>query len=228
MLPFDWGNTGLLYRTDIVPADKISLEILADPSMAGKVSLPDGVDDAYALAAIATGAKNWASMTDEEFQKASDFLRRVHPNVRFYWTDLGQLDAAIKAGEIEAAWAWNASEVALKGEGVPVQFVRDPKVGVASWACGYVNLKGGQGNDDEVYDFLNALADPQSGKYLIEAWGYAHANRKSYEIANQDDLRKYGYEDVESFLAQSRFQVSISPELSAKMQHEFERIKAGF
>lgn len=228
MLPFDWGNTGLVYRTDKINSGQVSLQLLADPSMMGKVALPTNVEDAYTLGALAIGMTNWTQMTDEQFKEASDFLRKVHQNVRFYWSDQGQLDAAIKSGEIEAAWAWNATELALKGEGIPVEMVRDPEVGVASWVCGYVHLNSGSGSDAEVYDFLNALADAQSGKYIIEAWGYAHANSEAYDIADQETVSAYGYQDVEGFLGESLFGVSLPDDLSAKMVAEYEKIKAGF
>ncbi len=227
MMPFDWGNTGLVYRTDLVTGE-INLQMLADPSMAGKVSLPDVVEDAYSLAALAVGVNDWSEMTDEKFVEASDFLRAVHKNVRFYWGDQGQLDAAMKSGEIHAAWAWNATELALIFDGIEVKMVRDPEIGVSSWACGYVHLKDGAGSDDEVYDFLNALAAPASGKYLIEAWGYAHANAKSYGIADQEAVETYGYSDPEGFMAESLFGFRVSNEMAAKMLKEFERIKAGF
>ena len=32
MLPFEWGNTGLIYRTDKIPSENISLDLLADPT----------------------------------------------------------------------------------------------------------------------------------------------------------------------------------------------------
>lgn len=228
MLPFDWGNTGLIYRTDKFTPDQISLQMLADPSMMGKVSLPSGVEDAYTLAALSMGMTDWTGMTDEQFQQASEFLRKVHKNVLFYWSDQGQLDAAIKSGEIEAAWAWNATELALKAENIPVQLVRDPNVGVSSWACGYVHLTNGTGSEEEVYDYLNALADAESGKYLIESWGYAHSNAKAYTMADQEAVTAYGYQDVENFLGTSLFGVSLSNDLSAKMLAEYEKIKAGF
>ncbi|WP_270919428.1 ABC transporter substrate-binding protein [Parasedimentitalea psychrophila] len=227
-LPFDWGNTGMVYRTDKIDQAQATLQLFADPSMTGRVSLPDGVADAYALAALAIGITDWRAMTDEQFEQASDFLRLVHPNVRFYWSDQGQLDAAIKSGEVDIAWAWSATELALVGEEVPVTMVRDGSIGVASWACGYVHLKSGEGSDEAVYDYLNAISDVAAGKYIIEAWGYAHSNTEAYTAADQETVNAYGYGDVEGFLSESLFTVSVPQELDAKMVKEFERIKAGF
>jgi spermidine/putrescine-binding protein len=82
-MPWDWGNTALLYRTDKVTEDEAqSLRILADPKFQGRVSIGDNSDDAYALAGLVIGLKDWAQMTDAQFKEASDFLRKVHKNVR--------------------------------------------------------------------------------------------------------------------------------------------------
>src|SRR3546814_550822 len=81
LVPFDWGNTALVYRTDLVPeADVQSLQVFVDPKYQGKISIGDNVDDAYALASLAIGLKDWTKMTEAQFEEASDFLRRVHEN----------------------------------------------------------------------------------------------------------------------------------------------------
>ena len=228
MVPFDWGSTGLVYRTDKFDSSEIGLEMFTDPSMAGRVSIPVGVDDVYALASLVVGIESWETMTDEQFEAASDFLRAVHKNVRFYWSDQGQLDAAIASGEIDIAWAWNATEVALLGGGVPVKMAKGGDVGVSNWVCGYVHLNSGDGDDDAVYDYLNALTDPQSGKYIIESWGYAHSNADSFSWADPEIVSEFGFDRAEETVANGRFQVAPPPEVKARMIREFERIKAGF
>ena len=52
-MPFDWGNTALIYRTDKVSEEEAqSLRIFADPKFRDRVSIGDNVDDAYALASL--------------------------------------------------------------------------------------------------------------------------------------------------------------------------------
>lgn len=228
MVPFEWGNTGLVIRTDKVDEATANLQLFADPSMAGRVSIPDGVEDAYLLAALATGVTDWAAMTPEDVTKASDFLRAVHKNVRFYWTDSGQLTAAMTSGEIDMAWAWNDAEVTLIGEDIPAKMIRRDDVGIASWVCGYVHLASGTTPDEEVYDFLNSTLSVDSGKYILETWGYAHSNAKAFKAADQELMASYGYSDLDAFIARSMFATTLKPEIRDQMIKEFERIKAGF
>ncbi len=228
MLPFEWGNTGLIYRTDEISEDDVSLQLAADPNYAGKISIPDAASSAYGFAALATGITDYANMTDEEFKMASDFLRSVHPNVRFYWSDSGQFDQALASGEISMGWAWNQSELNLIGNGTPALMMKDTSKGIATWVCGYVHMANASQPDDQVYDLLNALSAPESGKYIVEAWGYAHANNEAMASVDPALLKSYGFDKIDEFFEKSLFFSAIEPELDAKMLKEFERIKAGF
>ena len=229
MVPFEWGNTGLIYRTDEVSEDEISLQALTKPEFQGKVAIPDAASSAYAMAALGAGvADNYTNMSDEEFKKASDYLRAVHPNVRFYWSDAGQLDQALASGEVLAGWAWNQTELNLIWNEVPAQMMRGEGKGIATWVCGYVHLSNADAPEEQVYDMLNALTQPDSGKYIIESWGYPHSNSEAFEISDQELIKTYGFDDPKALFDNSLFFDAVEPELEAKMLQEFERIKSGF
>ena len=229
MVPFEWGNTGLIYRTDLIAEDAISLQLLADPAYAGKIAIPDAASSAYALAALATGnADSYTDMSDEQFQEASDFLRAIHPNMRFYWSDAGQFDQAMTSGEIEMGWAWNQSELNLIWNEVPAAMLRNEAGDIATWVCGYTWLTSSDAPEDQIYDMLNALTTAESGQYIIDNWGYPHANAEAFAIADQEAIEAYGFADPAAFFENSLFFDAVNPELEARMLSEFERIKAGF
>lgn len=228
-IPFEWGNTALVYRTDKVPAEDVaSLQIFADPKYEGRVSIGDNVDDAYALAALAIGVKDWSEMTDEQFKAASDFLRKVHKNVRLYWTDGTELAQAMSSGEVDIAWAWNETVTTLSADGIAVAMKKDTKEGLSTWVCGYVKLKGGTGDAAKAYDYLNAVTAPEVSDYLVESWGYGHSNAKGMAAIAPDVLAGAGYDDVDKFTANTLFQSPVPVELKQKMIAEFEKIKAGY
>jgi putative spermidine/putrescine transport system substrate-binding protein/spermidine/putrescine transport system substrate-binding protein len=229
MMPFEWGNTGLIYRTDKISDSQISLQLLADPAYQGKIAIPDAASSAYALASLATGnGADYTTLNDAQFKEASDFLRSIHPNVRFYWSDAGQMDQAMASGEVDMGWAWNQSELNLIWNDVPAKMMRDIDKGIATWVCGYVHLKSSTTPVDQVYDHLNALSEPASGKYIIESWGYPHANSEAFAISDQDLVKQYGFDNPKAFFDGSLFFDAVTPELEVKMLKEFERIKAGF
>jgi len=228
-LPFEWGNTVLTYRTDKVkPEDVASLKAFADPKFRDRVSIGDNVDDAYALAALAIGLKDWTAMTDDQFRQASDFLRQVHKNVRLYWTDNTDVSQAMAGGEVDIAWAWNETATTLAADNVPVAMKKDTAEGLSTWVCGYVRLKGAEGDEAKQYDFLNAITDPSVSAYMVESWGYGHANAKGMAAVDPKLLAEKGYADVDKFVANTLFQAPMPTGLRQKMIAEFEKIKSGY
>lgn len=228
MVPFDWGNSGLIYRTDKIPAEEISLAALTDPKYEGKLAIPDIVTSAYAMAAAATGVRDWTDMNEAQLEAATQYLRDLHKNVRFYWTDPGQLDQALASGEILAGWGWNQTELNLLANDIPAVMLKGVDKGVATWVCGYVHLADGETSDEAVYAMLNALASKETGKYIIEAWGYAHSNAEAYEEVDPALIERYGFNDPTRFFEESLLTSALPPAIEAKMIEEFERIKSGF
>lgn len=228
VVPFEWGNTLLVYNPEKVKAEDVtSLTAFADPKFKGKVSIGDNVADAYALASLVLGVKDWQKMTDEQFKQASDFLRQVHKNVKLYWTDNTQLSQAMAGGEVTLAWAWNETPTTLRKDGKPVEVNRDTKEGLSTWVCGYVLLKNGKGSEDRAYDYLNAIFDERVSPVLVTDWGYGHANAAGMAKVDPAEVKKRGYDDLDKFVDKTLFQSPVPPALQAKMNAEFERIKAG-
>lgn len=228
-LPFEWGNSVLTYRTDTVKPEEIqSLKAFADPKFKDRVSIGDSVDDAYALASLVIGLKDWTKMTDAQFAQASAFLREVHKNVRLYWTDYTEVNQAMASGEVDLAWAWNDTATVLQKDGLPVEMKRDTDEGMSTWVCGYVRLKGAEGDEAKEYDFLNAISDPAVSAYLVNDWGYGHANAKGMAAMDPKILAAKGYADVDKFVDKTLFQSPMPTELHQKMIAEFEKIKAGY
>ncbi|MGO4556996.1 substrate-binding domain-containing protein [Rhizobiales bacterium 3FA27D7] len=228
-MPWEWGNTQLTYNSDKVDAKDVqSLKAFADPKFKGRVSIGDNVDDAYALAALVIGLKDWTQMTDDQFKQASDFLRQVHKNVRLYWTDTTNIVQALTGNEIDLAWAWNDATAQSVLAGAPIKANRDTKEGISTWVCGYVRLKDAPGNADQAYDFLNAINEPDVANVLVKNWGYGQANAKGMAAVDPALLKGKGYDDVDKFVDKTLFQSPIPAELKQKMIAEFEKIKAGY
>lgn len=228
-MPWDWGNTQLTYNSDKVDAKDVqSLKAFADPKFKDRVSIGDNVDDAYALASLAIGLKDWTKMTDEQFKEASTFLRAVHKNVRLYWTDTTDIVQALSGGEIDLAWAWNDATVQSVAAGAPIKSNKDTDEGISTWVCGYVLFKDAPGNIDKAYDYLSAVNDPEVAKVLVGDWGYGQGNAKGMEGVDPAVLKEKGYDDVQKFVNKTLFQSPIPSDLKQKMIAEFEKIKAGY
>lgn len=225
VVPVDWGSTALTYRTDLVDeADAVTLMSFIDPKFQGKISIPDNVDDAYALGYLANGVTDWNKATDADFKKASDFLRKVHQNIRTYWNDGAEIRNLMQTGEVTLSWSWNEVASILQGEDVPVMMNEATREGKSTWLCGYVLLKDGEGDKDKAYDFLNAWLADSSGSYLVNEWGYGHSNAEV--MAEYGEAAGFG--SLESYSRNTLWQAPVTSDHREKMIAEFELIKAGF
>ncbi len=229
MVPAEWGATGLTYNTEEVPAeDAATLQSFADPKYQGRVTIGDNVDDAYALAFLATGVKDWSNVTDEQFEAASEYLRKVHPNVLSYWQDANQLVQMMGSGQVLLAWAWNDGAARLQSEGYPVEFNRDTEEGSSTWVCGMVRLKGGSAPEEKVYAFIDAWLAPSTSDYLVNSWWYGHSNEKGMSAIPEETMETAGLEKFGQYTADSLVQGPMDSDLRERMIAEFEKIKAGF
>lgn len=223
-LPTDYGSTAIAYNPDLVAADEVaSLSVFQDPAYTGKLTLPDNVDDAYALAYLATGLTDWSSVTDAQFTAASEWLRAVHPLLRTYWVDPAELSQLLASGEVTIAWAWNETYPAMAEEGRPIAFERNTTEGSSLWLCGYVKLDG-KGDEAKAYDYVNAVLSPSASAALL-ADGFGQANQAAMSAFGEEELEAAGLGDVDVPLLA---QVPMPQELRDRQAAEFEKIKAGF
>ena len=225
-IPTDYAYTAVAYNSDKVPAaDVASLQVFLDPKYAGRISLPDNTDDVWSLALLATGVTDWTNTTDDQFKAAADWLRKVHANVRAYWTDPSELAQLMASGEVLIAWSWNDVIPILRAEGFNVGFQRQAKEGASAFLCGYVNMKDAPGKEDKAYDFINAWLSHGSAKVLLDTVGYAHSNSAAMAEIPPEDLVKGEVNPIDTTILA---QTPINSELRDRMLKEFEQIKAGF
>ncbi len=225
-IPTDFGSTAIAYNPDTVPAEDVAtLNVFKDSKYAGRMTLPDNVDDAYALAYLATGTTNWTEATDAQFEAASNWLREVHPNLRTYWTDPGELAQIMASGEIQISWAWNETYPTMVDEGRPIAFQREAAEGSSLWLCGYVNLADAPGEEQKAYDYMNAFLAESSVVPLLDA-GYGSANATALTaLVSEDDLVASGLGAIDvPVLAQ----LPMSNARREQQNETFELIKAGF
>jgi len=186
MVPWDWGNTSILYRTDLVKNPEKSWNLLWDKQYAGRMATIDAVHDTPVVAAILAGVDPFKAMTAGDLDKVAAKLREQRPLMSTYTTDMTSIEQSLASGELVAAMTWNASAVALKKQGVPVEFMK-PKEGMLTWTCGYVMLKDAK-NVDLAYDFINSRLEADSGKYLIENYGYGSATSTAFAAVPKEKL----------------------------------------
>ena len=126
-----------------------------------------------------------------------------------------------------AAWAWPQVYGDLVKEGQPVAYL-NPKEGVYSWMTGFVRMADGPGLDQNAYDYVDAWLSPETGKWLIENYGYGHTNRKSFELVSAEVLEEKGLGSPDEVLGAAHAVQEYDVEVREKLVNMFEEVKAGF
>lgn len=225
-LPCDWGINSICYRTDLVNLEEESWSSLWNKDFTGKIAMTTQMNDAVSAAALASGISN-PFVEDVDTQKRiEERLVEQRSLLRFYWSDPTQLTQAMASGEVTIAFAWPAVYKDLKKQGVPVKYMR-PKEGVLAWAQGLLLMKNRQGDEQKAYDFADAWLDPRTGKWLMENYGYGHANTKAAAMVSDAVKADIQLEDPIKTLETSFFIRDMPQNVYQKYVQMYERVKSG-
>ncbi len=224
-VPADWGNSSILYRSDLVEPMENSYNLFLDERYAGKMAFFDSADAFAQVCGLILGVHPF-TMDEKEIAEAAAIMRRIHANLRFYWTDPTQIEQALAAGEIVLAYSWNGSAKNLKSQGLEVAFM-DPREGILTWVCALALGNGDPGSLDLAYDFINAWTSPSAGKNLIEMYGYGHSNMKAFPQVANEVLESLGISDPDAMMAKGTFIEEMSPQTREAVIRVFDDVKAG-
>src|SRR5690606_15271901 len=139
-----------------------------------------------------------------EFRDVGEVMKKLVRQSRFLWSDPTTAEQSAASGEIVMFWGWPNSWSSLDAAGVPVRYMQNPAEGLISWTCGFALIAGGSGSEEEAYAFIDASLAPESGKALIEKYGYGHSNLESFGLVDEDRLASPGMSgDLAAFLGHS-------------------------
>jgi spermidine/putrescine transport system substrate-binding protein len=228
MIPFEWGQTSIAYRTDKFELQgEESWDMLWDSRYAGRLGSLAAGGDVWWCAAIKAGVPFDKIDTDEAFEKISAVLRQQRPLIRTYSDDTTSLDTALAAGEIVASMAWNSSVVALVKEGVPVKFAQ-PKEGALTWVCGMM-LHSKAPKLDSAYDVIDSLISESSAVYNMRDYGYGGVNRKAFAKFTDEELSVLGLSrNPVDILNSGHPLIPQTAKWDMRMTDTWEKIKLGF
>lgn len=221
--PFDWGNTSILYRTDLVELEEESWGLMWDERYKGRLATFGSIDETVPYAAIYAGIDPY-NMGPEELEEVMRLLREQRPLIRFYASDETTIEQALAAGEIVAGSTWNGSVATLREQGLPVAYM-SPKEGIMTWVCGLVVHKDAP-DVEKAHDLIDSMLSVEAGETMLTEVGYGHANARAFENVSDETLEAVGLErDVEAFLAKGVFSRQFKDRDTVTAM--FEEVKAG-
>jgi spermidine/putrescine transport system substrate-binding protein len=208
-IPWDWGFSSILYRTDKVEGEVDSWDALLDPAYAGHISMWDDGPAAVTVSSYIHGYDETA-ITDEQLADIkAEWTAQAPLNVA-YWAAESDLVPLMQNGDAWVAYAWQGAYATLLGEGVAVAYA-NPTEGRNSWV-GVYGISAASPNYDLALKFLDLkLADVTSAN-LPNLYYYGSANGDVMAAITDETLKAAFSIDNPDILETTNFTPNLTAE----------------
>ena len=208
-VPFDWGFSSILYRTDQVESVD-SWDILMDDQYSGHISMWDDGPGAVTVSSYIHDYEETA-ITDEQLAAIKQEWIDQKPLNFAYWTsDQAELVPWMRDNDVWVAYSWQGAYALLLGEGVPVAYA-DPQEGRNSWV-GVYGLRKGTTNLDLAYAFLDSKLGTLTGENLVNNFYYGTANGEVMAAITDETLKEAFSVDDPTILERTNFTPNLTAE----------------
>jgi putative spermidine/putrescine transport system substrate-binding protein/spermidine/putrescine transport system substrate-binding protein len=222
LVPWDWGPEFLLTRTDKVDKKPSSWSSLWDAGYQGKVSVFDSGETMWLITSLALGIDPYNTTPEQQAQIKQKMIE-LKPNLLNYWADATELANLVASGDVSVATSWSETYLTLKEDGIPVEYIT-PSEGSLGFVCGYIIPKN-IGNFDLVYDYLNAVTEPQSMANMSNSLGYGPANRKAIPLLDPEYVTELKLDDPNT-LSKTFFYQPLTAEQRQLFTETWSEVKA--
>jgi spermidine/putrescine transport system substrate-binding protein len=182
-VPASAGPHGLIVDTAAIPEGVDSYNDLFDPAYAGDVALEATPLTAIAITAMALGADDPTSLTDEEVEEAKQHLLDNRDNFRAFAESDSSMVNLFKSGEVVLADGGRGTTQAMVDDGLAVEWVA-PKEGALSWVCGLAITSKAQ-NIPAAYKLINYYASPEA-QAISGDMGFVAMNPDAMPLVSKD------------------------------------------
>jgi spermidine/putrescine transport system substrate-binding protein len=222
-VPWDWGFSSILYRTDRVPEGVDSWAALFDERYAGHISMWDSGPAAVTVATYLLGYDE-RDLMDEQLEEVKQMWIDQRDLNLFYWTDEPELEAAISTGDVWVAYAWNGAYYRLLSSGVPVAYA-SPRQGRNSW-IGQYGISAKSANYDLALAFLDGKLGEQTATNLLVDYAYGHVVPEYFGVVTDEFLIAALSLDDPTILERTNFTLPITGEDRDRFVQMWAEVKA--
>ncbi len=174
-LPWDWGYSSIMYRTDKIPGGVDSWAALLDPKYKGHISMWDDGTSAIEVSSYIHGWDETKVTADQLAQIKQEWIDQSKLNL-FYWSGEPELIQGFQNGDVWVAYAWQGTYAQLKAKNVPVAYIT-PKEGINSWV-GFYGIRAGSPNYDLALRFLDEKLGFATGTNVVNEFYYGDSNQE--------------------------------------------------
>lgn len=173
-IPYRWGTTGLLVRTDLVSRPVSRWSDLWDPEFAGNIALWSIPSNLLSIALKALGY-SVNTPVREHWEEALQHLLALKPHVTFIDNKIPSVVPTLAAGEVAIAYGWAFDAMTAQEEGLTnIEYIL-PEEGTFLWMEFFV-IPANSPHRREAELFLDFLLRPEISGQLVNESYYASPN----------------------------------------------------
>jgi spermidine/putrescine transport system substrate-binding protein len=171
-IPFHWGTTGLLVRTDLIDRPITSWNDLWDPAFKGKVGI---WPIARSLIPITLKALGYSanSLANAELEQARQKLLELKPNIVIISNMNSTVVPMLESGEVEIAYGWAYDATLAKESETPIEYII-PAEGTILWTDHFF-IPANANNPRGAELFLNFILQPEIAAQIVNESYYPMA-----------------------------------------------------
>jgi spermidine/putrescine transport system substrate-binding protein len=213
-VPWDWGFTSILYRTDKVKGVIDSWAALLDPAYKGHISTWDDGPGMVTVSSYIHGYDETRITPEQLAAIKAEWIKQRGLNL-FYWAGEPELIDGMANGDVWVAYAWQGAYATLLGKGVPVAYA-NPKEGRNSWV-GVYGIRKGTPNLDLALKFLDDKLANATATNVVNQFYYGAANQEVMSAITDETLKQAFSVDDPTVLQRTNF----TPNLTAKQRDDW-------
>ena len=180
----DWGTTGFMYRTDLVPEEPSSWAdfwVLAE-KYSGHVTVLDSPGEVIG-AALKMRGHSYNAASSSVLLTAREDLLALKKHLFAFETNYKPL---LLSGATYLSLGWNGDAAALLAQGLPIRYVV-PREGSQLWEDDWA-IAAGASDPELAHCFLNFLLRPEVAAQEARYTHYATGNRSALALLD-DEIR---------------------------------------
>jgi spermidine/putrescine-binding protein len=194
-VPWQWGTTGIAYRTDKVSAPPVSWGVFHDGALAGKMTMMDEAREVIG-AFLRFRGHSLNSVNPAELDQAKADALQAKRNLRGYKSAPAKAD--LIAGDVWVAQLWNGDTTQARAQQPNLGYVV-PSEGCTIWSDSLV-MPSSAPHKRAAHEFMNYILRPEVASAISNFTGYGSPNAKAtldvpVAYPSADELSRLEYQE---------------------------------
>jgi spermidine/putrescine-binding protein len=176
-VPWQWGVTGIAWRSDLVPAPPESWRVFLDAGLSGKMTMLDDLRDVIG-AFLRYRGYSLNSIDPAELEVARKDAIAAKKHLKAYLS--APVKAQLIAGDVWLAQIWNGDAAQARRDQSALRWML-PKEGGNLWIDSLV-LPSSAPHPRAAHEFINYALRPEIGAAISAATGYGSPNQAAMPL----------------------------------------------